>query len=72
MGYGGNDDTLMDLLSSPCSRTTSKGDSFGRYYEGQTPSDRIENLVMDLNGVLVAAPDFDLLMILLGKRWALL
>ena len=67
IGYGGNDDTLMDLLES-----LQPGDIKGRmiwcHYEGGKPSERIVNVVADHQGILVPVPDFDLLMVLLGEK----
>jgi tetratricopeptide (TPR) repeat protein len=67
IGYGGNDDTLMDLLE-----WLPPGDIKGRmiwcYYEGGEPSQRIVNVVADHQGILVPVPDFDLLMVLLGEK----
>lgn len=67
IGYGGNDDTLMDLLES-----LHPGDIRGQmiwcYYERSQPSERIVNVVTDKKGVLVPVPDFDLLMVLLGEQ----
>lgn len=67
IGYGGNDDTLMDLLES-LQPDDIKGQLIWCYHEGGKPSNRIQNLVADLNGVLVPVPDFDLLMVLLGEK----
>ncbi len=67
LGYGGNDDTLMDLLES-LQVDDIKGQLLWCYYEKDKPSERIVNLVSDLSGVLVPVPDFDLLMVLLGER----
>jgi protein O-mannosyl-transferase len=71
IGYGGNDDSLMDRLSS-----LEPSDINGRllwcYYWGpdgkSEPSSRICDLVAELNGVLIPVPDFDRLLILLGAR----
>ena len=67
IGYGGNDDTLMDLLDS-----LHPGDIKGRmvwcYHEDGKPSKRIVNLVAYHQGILVPTPDFDLLMVLLGEK----
>ena len=70
IGYGGNDDTLMDLLES-LQLGDIKGQMIWCYYEGGTPSERIVNVVSDHQGVLVPTPDFDLLMVLLGERMAI-
>jgi Tfp pilus assembly protein PilF len=67
IGYGGNDDTLMDLLESLQSSDI-KGQMIWCYYEQARPSERIVDVVANLNGVLVPVPDFDLLMVLLGER----
>ncbi len=67
IGYGGNDDTLMDLLES-LQPGDIKGQMIWCYYEEERPSERIVNAVMDLKGVLVPVPDFDLLMVLLGEK----
>ena len=67
IGYGGNDDTLMDLLES-LQPGDIKGQVIWCYYEEERPSERIVNAVMDLKGVLVPVPDFDLLMVLLGEK----
>jgi tetratricopeptide (TPR) repeat protein len=67
IGYGGNDDTLMDLLES-LEPADIKGPLVWCYYEKSQPSERIVNLVADLNGFLVAAPDFDSLMLVLGQE----
>lgn len=67
IGYGGNDDTLMDLLES-LQPTDIKGQLIWCYHESAGPSERIANVVGDLQGVLVPVPDFDLLMVLLGEK----
>lgn len=67
IGYGGNDDTLMDLLES-LQPSDIKGELIWCYYEQVTPSERIVDVVTNLNGVLIPVPDFDLLMVLLGER----
>jgi tetratricopeptide (TPR) repeat protein len=71
IGYGGNDDSLMELLGS-LERSEIKGRLVWCYFEGRDkqsqPSERICKLVEELNGVLVPVPDFDRLMILLGAR----
>src|SRR6185437_12491253 len=67
IGYGGNDDTLMDLLES-MRPDDIRGEVIWCYYEKSEPSDRIVNLMSDLNGILVPVPDFDLLMVLLGEK----
>ncbi|HEX5704726.1 MAG TPA: SIR2 family protein [Pyrinomonadaceae bacterium] len=67
IGYGGNDDTLMDLLES-LQPGDVKGQMVWCYYERSKPSERIVNVVTDLKGVLVPVPDFDLLMVLLGEK----
>jgi len=70
IGYGGNDDTLMDLLES-MQPGDIKGQMIWCYHEGGKPSDRIVNVISDHKGVLVPVPDFDLLMVLLGARMAI-
>lgn len=67
IGYGGNDDTLMDLLAS-FQPGDIKGQMIWCYYGERKLSERINEVVADLNGVLVPSPDFDLLMVLLGER----
>ncbi len=67
IGYGGNDDTLMDLLES-LPPGDIKGQMIWCYYEDEKPSERIVNLVADHKGILVPVPDFDLLMVLLGEK----
>ena len=67
IGYGGNDDTLMDLLES-FQPADIKGQLVWCYYEKSQPSERIRNVVADLKGVLVPVPDFDMLMVLLGEK----
>lgn len=67
IGYGGNDDTLMDLLES-FQPGDIKGEMIWCYYHLSKPGARIQNMVADLNGNLVPVPDFDLLMVLLGER----
>ncbi|MBZ4333647.1 SIR2 family protein [Corallococcus sp. AS-1-12] len=66
IGYGGNDDSLMDLLES-LDQGDIKGQLIWCYYEKSTPSRRIVELVAHHKGALVPVPDFDLLMILLGS-----
>jgi protein O-mannosyl-transferase len=71
IGYGGNDDSLMDRLNS-LEPSDIKGRLIWCYYRGQDgksdPSKRIRDLVGELNGVLVPVPDFDRLLIMLGAR----
>jgi protein O-mannosyl-transferase len=67
IGYGGNDDSLMDLLES-LEPGEIKGQLVWCYYEKDEPSDRIKALVLQHRGVLVPVPDFDLFMILLGSE----
>jgi Tfp pilus assembly protein PilF len=67
IGYGGNDDRLMDLLES-LQPGDIKGQLIWCYYESGKPSERILNVVTDHKGVFVPTPDFDLLMVLLGER----
>jgi Tfp pilus assembly protein PilF len=74
IGYGGNDDSVMDLLES-----LDPGDIHGQpiwcYYsrdprspDRHRPGQRIQELIKHHNGVVVPTPDFDLLMILLGQQ----
>jgi tetratricopeptide (TPR) repeat protein len=66
IGYGGNDDSLMDLLES-LDPGEIKGQMIWCYYEkGEGPSKRVRELVAQHRGALVPVPDFDLLMVLLG------
>ncbi|MCY0988750.1 SIR2 family protein [Nannocystis sp. ILAH1] len=65
VGYGGNDDSLMDLLES-LDPGEIKGQMIWCYYERSEPSSRIQELVAQHRGALVPVPDFDLLMVLLG------
>src|SRR5439155_7364779 len=67
IGYGGNDDTLVDLLES-LDPGSIKGRIVWTYYEKSDPSERIRNVVAEHDGVLIPVPDFDLLMILLGEK----
>ncbi len=74
IGYGGNDDTLMDLLES-LEPGSIKGQLVWTYYydekrkqEDQRPNERIRSVVADHGGVLVPIPDFDRVMILLGEK----
>lgn len=67
IGYGGNDDTLMDLLES-LQPGDIKGQMIWCYHEGADPSERIVNVISDHQGILVPVPDFDLLMVLLGEK----
>ena len=71
IGYGGNDDTLMDLLES-LQPGDIKGQLIWCYYKNSKPSDRIIDLVTDHQGALVPVPDFDLLMVLLGEKMNIL
>lgn len=66
IGYGGNDDTLMDLLES-LQPGDIKGQMIWCYHEGSKPSARISSVVADHKGVVVPVPDFDLLMVLIGE-----
>lgn len=66
IGYGGNDATLMGLLES-MEPSQVKSGLIWCYYE-EKPSDRIRELVAELDGSLVKVPDFDLLMLLLGHE----
>lgn len=67
IGYGGNDDSLMDLLGS-LEPEDIKGQMVWCYYERSEPSNRIRELVREHDGVLVPVPDFDLLMLLIGDQ----
>ncbi len=67
IGYGGNDDSLMDMLES-LEPSDVKGQLVWCYYKDDPPSERIRELVAQLHGALVAVPDFDLLMVLLGAE----
>ncbi len=67
IGYGGNDDTLMDLLGSLAPGDI-KGQLVWCYYEGSKPSDTVLKVVRQHKGVLVPVPDFDLLMVRLGEK----
>ncbi|WP_437913831.1 SIR2 family protein [Sorangium sp. So ce302] len=67
IGYGGNDDSLMDLLES-LDPGEIKGQTIWCYYEKIEPSERICNLVAQHRGALVPTPDFDTLMLLVGSK----
>ncbi|WP_148314224.1 SIR2 family protein [Sorangium cellulosum] len=67
IGYGGNDDSLMDLLES-LEPGEIKGQAVWCYYEKSEPSERICNLVAQHRGILVPTPDFDTLMLLVGSK----
>ncbi|WP_437613349.1 tetratricopeptide repeat protein [Sorangium sp. So ce834] len=67
IGYGGNDDSLMNLLGS-LEPGEIKGQMIWCYYEKSTPSDRIREVVAQHRGVLVPVPDFDVLMLLIGAK----
>jgi protein O-mannosyl-transferase len=68
IGYGGNDDSLMDLLES-LDPGEIKGQIVWCYYDkGEGPSRRIKELVAQHQGALVPVPNFDLLMVLLGAE----
>jgi hypothetical protein len=68
IGYGGNDDSLMDLLES-LDPGEIKGQMIWCYYEkGEKPGRRINELVVQHRGALVPVPNFDLLMVLLGAE----
>ncbi|MBT6153130.1 MAG: hypothetical protein HOH82_00410, partial [Planctomycetaceae bacterium] len=67
IGYGGNDDTLMDLLES-LQPGDIKGQMIWCHHESGKPSKRIKNVVAYHKGILVPVPDFDLLMVLLGEK----
>jgi len=66
IGYGGNDATLMGLLESLEPRDIRPGLIWCHYEE--EASERIRELVAELDGTLVRVPDFDLLMIMLGHK----
>ncbi|MDC0669772.1 SIR2 family protein [Nannocystis radixulma] len=70
IGYGGNDDSLMDLLES-LDPGDIKGQMIWCYYERSEPSERIRELIKQHRGALVPVPDFDMLMILLGAELGL-
>jgi hypothetical protein len=67
IGYGGNDDSLMDLLES-LDPEDIKGQLIWCYHERFEPSERIVSLVQQHKGALVPVPDFDLLMVLIGDQ----
>lgn len=67
VGYGGNDDSLMDLLES-LDPGDIKGQLIWCYYERFEPNQRIQELVAQHRGTLVPVPDFDMLMVLLGAQ----
>ena len=67
IGYGGNDDSLMDLLES-LDRDDIKGQLIWCYHERYEPGERIEALVEQHKGALVPVPDFDLLMVQIGDK----
>jgi tetratricopeptide (TPR) repeat protein len=74
IGYGGNDDTLMDLLESLVPGEV-KGQMIWCYHESDNLRDRkdviaerIRRVVAEHEGIPVSVPDFDLQMILLGER----
>jgi Tfp pilus assembly protein PilF len=72
IGYGGNDDSLMDLLES-LDPGEIKGQMIWCYYDrGETPNERIRKLIVQHRGALVPVPDFDLLMVLLGDKMGIL
>jgi len=66
IGYGGNDNTLMNLLESLEPDEIKGPRPYWCYYHKDKPSERITNLVSYLNGHLVKVPDFDSLMLILG------
>jgi Tfp pilus assembly protein PilF len=66
IGYGGNDNTLMNLLESLEPDEISGPRPYWCQYQNSEPSDRIRNVVANLNGHLVMVPDFDSLMIMIG------
>ncbi|SQD77127.1 tetratricopeptide repeat protein [Moritella yayanosii] len=66
IGYGGNDGSLMDFLKGLDKRDIS-GRPFWCYYEkGEEPNQDIQGLMEMHNGVLVATPGFDELMLRIG------
>jgi hypothetical protein len=67
IGYGGNDDSLMDLLES-LDPGDIKGQLIWCYHERYEPSDRIAELVEQHRGALVPVPDFDMLMVQIGDK----
>jgi hypothetical protein len=67
IGYGGNDDSLMDLLESLDPQEI-KGQLIWCYYHRDEPSERIVDLVAQFKGALVPVPDFDLLMVQIGDK----
>ena len=67
IGYSGLDDTLMALLES-IEPSDINGKLIWCYHESSRPNERTMRLVASLDGVIVAIPDFDLLMVLLGDR----
>jgi Tfp pilus assembly protein PilF len=67
IGYGGNDETLMDLMES-LEPEDIEGRPIWCYHNQSEPTERIRNLVAGLKGSLVKVPDFDLLMVLLGEQ----
>lgn len=66
IGYGGNDNTLMNLLESLEPDEIEGPPPYWCHYEKSKPSDRIRSVIADLGGHLVMVPDFDSLMIMLG------
>ncbi len=67
IGYGGNDDTLMDLLEA-MEPGEMPGQMIWCYYEKSEPSQRIRELVAQHHGALVPVPDFDVLMLYVGWK----
>ena len=67
IGYGGNDDSLMDLLES-LDPGEIRGQPLWCYYEKHFPSERIVDLMKQHKGILIPVPDFDLLMVLIGNE----
>lgn len=67
IGYGGNDDTLMDLLESLDPEDV-KPRLIWCYYEKIKPNPRVRELVNSFKGVLVPIPSFDHLMARLGAK----
>jgi hypothetical protein len=72
IGYGGNDKGFMEFLASFKKSETSKPGLFWCYRsaDGKPPSsDRILRVMESFDGVFVAVPDFDELMLLLGDAF---
>jgi tetratricopeptide (TPR) repeat protein len=67
IGYGGNDGSLMGFLND-----LKPGDINGRifwcYRAGSPPSQAVRDLLLKLNGVMVAIPGFDEFMLQLAEK----